>query len=41
VQQESVDDTGSWHLEIQLPRRDFERVRKQAGLGSDCLQEAQ
>jgi GTP-binding protein HflX len=41
VQQESVDETGSWHLEIQLPRRDFERVRKQAGLGSDCLQEAQ
>jgi GTP-binding protein HflX len=41
VQQESIDDTGSWHLKIQLPRRDFERVRKQAGLDLDCLQEAQ
>jgi GTP-binding protein HflX len=41
VQQETVDNNGAWHLEIQLPRKDFERVRKQAGLGSDCLQEAQ
>jgi GTPase len=41
VQQETVDEQGSWHLEIQLPRKDFERVCKQTGLRTDSLQEAQ
>lgn len=41
VQQETVDEQGAWHLEIQLPRKDFERVCKQTGLRTDCLQEAQ
>jgi len=41
VQQESVDEQGAWHLEIQLPRKDFERVCKQTGLRTDSLQEAQ
>jgi GTP-binding protein HflX len=38
VRQESMDEHGDWHLEIQLARKDFERVRKQGDLAEDCLE---
>jgi GTP-binding protein HflX len=38
IREESMDEHGDWHLEILLARKDFERVRKQAGLAEDCLE---
>ena len=38
VMNERIDEQGHWHLEIRLPRRRFESLRRQAGLGENLLQ---